>query len=96
MEVDQGLDGNLRLHVSLALCLLQLLDLCVVRVHVCGVVLVVVELHDLAADRRLEGAEVIFSKKDMVSTTPLEKDTWKVKAYMEGQAASPCSSRRMC
>ena len=61
MEVDQWLYRDLCLDVSFTLCLLQLLDLCVVRVHVGPVVLVVVQLHDLAGDGRLQRTIVVCS-----------------------------------
>lgn len=61
MKVDEGLDFNLRLDIPLVLCLLQLLNLGVVRGHVGVVVLGVVEFHDLTGDCWLEGAIVVWN-----------------------------------
>ena len=60
MKVDQRLNGNLRRNIALALRLLQLLHLRVQAVDVRRMVLVVVQLHDLAADRGLERAIVVW------------------------------------
>ena len=59
MEINQRLNGDLCRDVALALCLLHLLGLGVQAVDVGRVMLVVVQLHDFAADRGLEGAEVV-------------------------------------
>ena len=61
VEVDQGLQGDLGLDVVLGLCLGDLLAEVVVRCHVGVVVVLVVKLHDLAADGGLEGAVVIWT-----------------------------------
>lgn len=59
VEVDQGLGSNLCLDVVACASLFHLLGSCVERSHVGVVVLGVVELHDLAADGRLEGTIVV-------------------------------------
>jgi hypothetical protein len=59
VEVDQGLGSDLGLDVVACASLLHLLRSCVERGHVGVVVLGVVELHDLAADGRLEGTIVV-------------------------------------
>ncbi len=59
MEVDQWLLRNLCLNISLRLYLLHLLHRGVVGVDVCAVVLVMVQLHDLAGDGWLECAVVV-------------------------------------
>lgn len=64
VEVDQRLDRDLRLDIALALGLLQLLDLSVVGIHIGAVMLVVVQLHDLAGDGRLKRAIVVYDPND--------------------------------
>ena len=59
MEVDQRLQGNLSLDVILGLGFGDLLAEVVVRGYVGVVVVLVVELHDLARDGGLEGAIVV-------------------------------------
>jgi hypothetical protein len=59
MEVDQGLQRNLGLYILLLLGSSKLLRCGVEAVDVGLVVVLVVELHDLAGDGRLERAVVI-------------------------------------
>lgn len=59
IEVDGGLQGNLSGDVALVLSFLELLNSVVVVGYVGVVVVLVVELHDLAVNRRLEGAIVV-------------------------------------
>jgi hypothetical protein len=59
VEVDEGLQGDLGGDVVLLLGLCDLLAEVVERGHVGVVVVLVVELHDLAADGGLEGAVVV-------------------------------------
>ena len=59
VEVDEGLSCDLCLDVAFLNCLGHLLGLCVERCYVGVVMLAVVELHDLAADGRLERAVVV-------------------------------------
>ena len=59
MEVNQGLQGNLSLDVVLGLGFGDLLAEVVVRSYVCVMVVLVVELHDLARNGGLEGAIVV-------------------------------------
>ena len=59
MKVDQWLLCNLCRNISLRLYILHLLHRSVVGVHVSAVMLVVVELHDLAGDGWLECAIVV-------------------------------------
>lgn len=59
VEVDQGLQGDLRRNVILGLSLLQLLDGLVVAVDIGLVVVLVVKLHDLARDRRLQSTIIV-------------------------------------
>lgn len=59
VEVDQRLQRNLRGNVVLRLRCLELFDGGVVAVHVGLVVVLVVQLHDLAGDGGLESAIVI-------------------------------------
>jgi hypothetical protein len=59
MEVDQGLQRNLGLDILLLLGSSELLRCGVEPVDVGLVVVLVVELHDLAGDGRLERAVVI-------------------------------------
>ena len=61
MEIDHRLNGNLRRDVAGSLRLLHFLHLRIQTVDVRGMMLAVVELHDLAANRWLEGAIVICS-----------------------------------
>lgn len=60
MEVDQGLQGNLGLDIFLLLGFGDLLAEVVERGHVCVVVVLVVQLHDLARDGGLERAVVVW------------------------------------
>jgi hypothetical protein len=59
VEVDEGLQSNLGLDVLLVLGLDHLLGEVVERCHVCVVVVLVVQLHDLSGDAGLQGAIVI-------------------------------------
>jgi hypothetical protein len=59
VEVNQRLQSNLSLDVVLGLSFSDLLAEVVVRSYVCVVVVLVVELHDLARDGGLEGAIVV-------------------------------------
>lgn len=59
VEVDGGFQGDLGRHVVLGLRLVQLLERGVVVGHVGVVVVLVVQLHDLARDGGLEGAVVV-------------------------------------
>ena len=59
VKVDQWLQANLCLDISLLLSLLELLIGSVEAGNVCSVVLGVVELHDLAGDGWLESAIVV-------------------------------------
>lgn len=61
VEVDQWLQGNLCLDISLLLSLLELLGGGVDAGNICSVVLGVVELHDVAGDGWLKGAIVVYS-----------------------------------
>ena len=92
MEVDKWLLRNLSLNISLRLQVFHLLQRGVVRVHVCAVVLVVVELHNLAGDGGLEGAIVIY-KRGIISDIILAatQDT-----YMEDLARLPSASSLLC
>jgi hypothetical protein len=63
VEVDQGLQGNLGGNVVLLLGLGHLLAEVVVRGHVGVVVHLVVQLHDLAGDGRLECAIVVCNAR---------------------------------
>lgn len=60
VEVDGGLEGNLGRDVTLGLGILQLLHGVVVVGDVGFVVVVVVQLHDLAGDRGLQGTIVVW------------------------------------
>lgn len=60
VEVDGGLQGNLGGNVTLVLGLLELLNSGVVAVDVGVVVVLVVELHDLAVDGGLKSAIVVY------------------------------------
>lgn len=59
VEVDQWLEANLGLDISLLLGLLELLVGGVEAGNVCSVVLGVVELHNLAGDSWLKSAIVV-------------------------------------
>jgi hypothetical protein len=59
VEVNQRLQSNLSLDVVLGLSFSDLLAEVVVRSYVCVVVVLVVELHDLARDGGFEGAIVV-------------------------------------
>lgn len=59
VEVDQGLQGDLSSNVTLVLGLLELLDGGVVAVDIVVVVRLVVQLHDLTGDGRLQSTVVI-------------------------------------
>lgn len=60
VEVDSGLQSDLSSDVALSLGLLQLLKGVVVAGHVGVVVVLVVNLHDLAGDGGLKGAIVVL------------------------------------
>lgn len=62
MEIDQWLLCNLSCNIALRLNLLHLLLSRIVAVHVGTVVLIVVQLHDLAGDRRFESAIVVYER----------------------------------
>jgi len=59
MKVYEGLQGNLSGDIAFALSLLKLVQCIIVGCHVCLVVLVVVQFHDLAGNGRLKRAVVI-------------------------------------
>jgi hypothetical protein len=59
VEVNQRLQSNLSLDVVLGLSFSDLLAEVVVRSYVCVMVVLVVELHDLARNGGLEGAIVV-------------------------------------
>lgn len=60
VEVDEGLQGNLGGNVTLVLSLLELLNSGVVAGDIGVVVVLVVQLHDLAVDGGLQGAIVVW------------------------------------
>lgn len=60
VEVDGGLERNLGSDVTLVLSLLELLKGVVVVGDVCIVVVLVVNLHDLAGDRGLQSTVVVL------------------------------------
>lgn len=60
VEVDGGLEGDLSRDVVLGLGFLELLHGIVVASHIGIMVVLVVQLHDLAADGRLQGAIVVY------------------------------------
>ena len=60
MKVNQRLLRNLALNIAFGLYLLHLLHGGVIGVDVGAVMLIVVEFHDLARNRRFEGAVVIY------------------------------------
>ena len=62
MEVNQRQQRNCGLNILLLLCGGQLFGGGVVAVDVCLVVVLVVKLHDLARDRGLERAIVIYPR----------------------------------
>lgn len=59
VEVDGGLKGDLGGNVALVLSLLELLNSGVVAVDIGVVVVLVVQLHDLAVDGGLESTIVV-------------------------------------
>jgi hypothetical protein len=60
VEVDQWLEGDSGCDVMLRLCDLQLLECGVVAIDIGLVVVLVVELHDLAGDGGFERAIVVW------------------------------------
>lgn len=60
MEVDSGLESDLSSDVALSLGLLQLLKGVVVAGHIGVVVVLVVNLHDLAGNGGLKSAIVVL------------------------------------
>jgi len=59
MKVDKWEESDLRLDIVAGLGGREFLGSIVVRVHICLVMLAVVELHDLARDGRLKSTIVI-------------------------------------
>ena len=67
MEVNQRLLRDLCLNISPCLHFLHLLHCGIVRIDVCPVVLVVVQLHYLAGDGWFEGTIVIYREDDLLA-----------------------------
>ena len=92
VEVDQGLQSDLGLDVVLGLCLGDLLAEVVVRCHVGVVVVLVVELHDLATDGGLKSAIVVW--KGLVRQRAMGSSGGQT--YMQDRAGWLFRARRWC
>ena len=81
MEVDQRLQRNLSLDILLLFCYRELFGRRVEAVDVGLVVVLVVELHDLARDGGLERTVVICEKLMSLAfqTEKIEQRTWKIR-----------------
>lgn len=60
MEVDQWLKSDLCGDILLGLGRLELFGCCIEAVDICLVVVLVVELHNLAGDGGLKSAKVVY------------------------------------
>ena len=88
VKVNQRLLRNLSLDITLRLQFLHLLQRGIVGIHVCSVVLVVVELHDLAGDGGLKGAIIVYKLQHVLAIACYYRREVGIDGILQGKSGN--------